>query len=542
MKAFSLRFANRWLQAVPFSMLIVGACAGDPEAANLDHPVPPAEELSSNQQELARSMSAAVWPNGRMPVCWRSAVTFPGVTPTVTQACKGDLDSCRRRVRRRAIATWSAAANVNFVGWNNTCPSQNSADFPGTQYLDLVASDGGGASSLGGPQGPNSQCLGQAGLGPCGTGFDVVPPNFEDSQIPHEFGHALGFIHEMQREGFVDLPNTRCVGENVPTSSFDGWATPPDKDSVMAGTYCNNNLALSGWDEFAVQQVHGKRVDGVAILASAWSSARTDHATVATPEGIASVRSAGYEMAYLDGWLFTMQAPGTVPLKLFWHPQRNDNVISATAATEQAVLAAGYQFVRIEGYVYQTPQPGPLPNGLSTRSLITFWSPSRHDHFTTASPEGQSAARANGYVEVRVEGHVFAQRPYDLLWQYRLGDDYLTGAQESQTVVAADDSKYNYIGFDGAVLRFPVAGTTPLRAWWSAARQDNALSASAASKRRIPAPAHRRPRVHGTHAKNSRVAVVVERRSNRSPDRNATQHRFLCNRQLLGSRTARFCS
>jgi hypothetical protein len=299
--------------------------------------------------------------------------------------------------------------------------------------------------------------------------------DFTASLAPHEFGHALGFGHEMRRPDFVDVPGSNCTENNGTGNTLN---TPPDQNSIMASTgYCQNNNDISLWDAFGAQAAYGRRVNGLSILANAYGTGPGDHIAVATDAGINAVNVSGYSFAYVDGWLFNMQVSGTVPLKSYWHAGRGDNVITATTATENAVIAAGYQFVRTEGFVYPTQQPGTVP-------LRLFWDGLREDHFTTTTAEGAAAALGAGYTEVRVEGYIFAQRPYDVVWSYwnPAREDNLSTGEASTLAATAEVSAYEYAGFDGAILRHSLPGTTPLKTYWNAARDDHAVAASSTTE------------------------------------------------------------
>ncbi len=50
-----------------------------------------------------------------------------------------------------------------------------------------------------------------------------------------------------------------------------------------------------------------------------------------------------------------------VPLKLYWSPQRGDNFTTGTTKGEQDALAAGYTFARVEGYAFTKQVAGTVP-------------------------------------------------------------------------------------------------------------------------------------------------------------------------------------
>ncbi|MGA9777239.1 MAG: HEAT repeat domain-containing protein [Limisphaerales bacterium] len=150
------------------------------------------------------------------------------------------------------------------------------------------------------------------------------------------------------------------------------------------------------------QRQAGQPAHELAALKLYWNG-RTDNFTAATQVSEDDARAKGYGFVRVEGYVFTDQSPGTVPLKQFWNAKRHDYFLTATARGEQNAEKAGYKFVRIEGYVYATRQPGTVP-------LKLFLSNKRRDHFTTSSLQGEQDARAAGYRFVRTEGYVIPER------------------------------------------------------------------------------------------------------------------------------------
>ncbi len=92
--------------------------------------------------------------------------------------------------------------------------------------------------------------------------------------------------------------------------------------------------------------------------------------------------------------------PLTVPLKLYWSSSRGDNFTTATPQGERDALAAGYQFVRVEGCVFPSFRTG-------TVQLKLYWNGADADNFTLATPASESEALSAGHQFIRIEGFVF---------------------------------------------------------------------------------------------------------------------------------------
>jgi hypothetical protein len=403
------------------------------------------EEVAVSRDNLFMWSGATPWPGGTVPVCWTAAST-------------GRADFATRSVQVRTLLenSWPSVANVRFTGWG-ACPASPSNTVTVTLNNSTAANSGG------------------FGQGLLNMNLGTGRADFGGGLMPHEFGHVLGFTHEMARPDFTDDSSGSCAEGNV---SGDSLNTAPDRQSIMASTgYCQLNATLSLWDAVGSMSQYGKQVTGISPLVSAYNSARGDHGTMSTATGIASMRGASYSFAYPDGWVFDVQVPGTVPLKLYWHAGRADNYSTATAAGEASAISAGYSFVRVEGYVYPSSQPGTVP-------LKLFWHSGRADNFTTTTAAGEAAALAAGYSFVRNEGWIFQNVPYSTLWGYWHSGrgDNLSTAQNSSLSAAAESASYAYTGMDGVVLKFNVPGTVPLKTFWSPAREDHFETATAAGE------------------------------------------------------------
>jgi len=180
------------------------------------------------------------------PVC-DFATTLP--LEVCTGMAASECARLREVVRQAVHGTWESNSQVRFVGWG-VCAGT------GVTGCQGVTSDG--------VQGVRIRVRAGRGAACPGTSIDGVADgmNFElagrsDDQIRrtavHEFGHALGFLHEQDRK---DTPEW-CQEEQGQTgcSSVGVW----DASSIM--NYCNPNYFstpayLSAVDIATVRQVY----------------------------------------------------------------------------------------------------------------------------------------------------------------------------------------------------------------------------------------------------------------------------------------------
>jgi hypothetical protein len=403
-----------------------------------DEDIAPEGDITSRQDNLWLDTSVATWPNGVVPSCWDPLSV---VRPNFAEES--------RSIRRKLENTWAAVAKITFPPVSGTswpvCPNTTSNKV-GVYLDDSVDATAGGR-----------------GLGNYVMQLGVPRFNFLGVAV-HEYGHVLGFAHEMARPDFPDYEPT-CHEDNIPGNPLK---TPYDVDSIMASTgYCNDSSELSPWDTIGVQNRYGKRVIGLSPFVVAFHAGRGDHGTMMSTTGIDGMVSAGYKFINADGWLFDMQVPSSVPLRLYWHAGRGDFYSTATQAGQTAATQAGYTFVRNEGYVYPTQQPGTVP-------LSLFWHAGRQDFLTVTDPTIELVGA--GYTFVRTEGYVFPrhQPPYRTImsfWHSGRGDN-LSTVWDHPNSEEADIDGYAYNGVDGAILRHPVPGTVAVRVYWLHDRQD----------------------------------------------------------------------
>lgn len=117
-----------------------------------------------------------------------------------------------------------------------------------------------------------------------------------------------------------------------------------------------------------------------------------------------------------------------------------------------------------------------------TVELVTWYSPSRGDHFSTTQPDWGAAAaprRSPDYERVRIEGAIFSPEapqppgtlPVYSFWNPERGDNFLTSDPAWTSQPSRDG--YRRFRLEGYVFEQPVSGTVPLVSFWSGPRADN---------------------------------------------------------------------
>lgn len=158
----------------------------------------------------------------------------------------------RALVRDAIESAWQRWSNIVFTGWGD-CPANIASGI----YVDLIRSPGGdfGGDSM--PRGYHAQGV------KVWLRMDTADPRLLRSVIMHEFGHALGFHHEMDRPD-AKYSNGTQICTDGPVEYASGTYLTPYYDDVSIMNYCGppNRNGLSAGDIEGVQKLHGTSAAG----------------------------------------------------------------------------------------------------------------------------------------------------------------------------------------------------------------------------------------------------------------------------------------
>jgi hypothetical protein len=192
---------------------------------------PPIEEEYETKSQPIFFRYWQLWPSPTISVCWE----------------QDGYQTEKALVRAALRDSWEAVSSVRFTGWSRC--SEGSMGI--RVFLDgaAVTSHSKRGTDLDGEV--NGVVLGIVGVEGACDGLSQV--DCKKASVVHEFGHALGFAHEHDRE------DTECPDIAPDTTQADTTLGPYDPHSVL--NYCNENWnghgRLSWWDVNGARALYG---------------------------------------------------------------------------------------------------------------------------------------------------------------------------------------------------------------------------------------------------------------------------------------------
>jgi hypothetical protein len=216
------------------------------------------EDTAVTDQALASAMgntSSGGDADGRFTNPWAS----PGVVNLCFVGPNGAPNATLISEVLAALAdSWGSSTGLNFVN-NGQCPSPAPTAWISV-FLQEVNDNGISYGGIGARLPPSADINNRTDIQ---TRLGLRPGEYR-RQVVHEFGHALGFYHELERSEQKGDCTGAATGSNVL-----GHLTPYDQNSIMSWTYCTNTLTetelLTPMDRLGAEMMYPKASSGYKL-------------------------------------------------------------------------------------------------------------------------------------------------------------------------------------------------------------------------------------------------------------------------------------
>ncbi|GEM_PF-4408344 len=236
--------------------------------------------------------------------------------------------------------------------------------------------------------------------------------------IVHELGHCFGLRHTNWRKDETSNPAERIPG------TYDK-GTNPDPNSVMnSGTAKNSWKGFSAYDKVAIKILYSAKPAGTRPLYLHYNSNnKNSFYTSYLEESYYYADNLQYYWDDISGQSFCVQgyvldSPGTgrAPLiRLFREKVKNCTYTTSFTEAEQIIRDYNYKYdpsrsSYIQGYVFTTQQPGTVP-------IYRLYSPSRNNTLLTTSYSTAMWLRTNQ--DYRWEAGTFGNYIIGYIYPYK---------------------------------------------------------------------------------------------------------------------------
>lgn len=351
-------------------------------------PVPPTPPQSSQPglgitQQGLTGLQSSLWTIKSIPVCWEN--------PSSTNATE------RGWVQNSISNTWERHSDLRFTGWG-TCNENSSG------IRILIADEWPRVKALGnGLDGKKNGMVLNFDWGKC---VDLNDPNSRryctEVIAAHEFGHALGFSHEQNRND--------CKCDEAPQGTDgDFYATPCDINSIM--NYCNpvynNNGQLSAYDIIGLHIMYDKGFTGVEHFY-----------TISAPERANAISQYKFLDEGTCGFVYGTPLGNTKPLyRLVSTNSTNpgDHLYTIyESERDEAIRKYKYQLEGVSCYIFQNQEAQTLP-------LYRLRSIDKGFHFYTMSKlERDVAINKYNFTDEGIAGYIYGFHQVNSVPFYRL--------------------------------------------------------------------------------------------------------------------------